>query len=47
MKQPELNCTISPGDSQSYYWLKNELVAFCRDNGIGAADLQKQKRQEV
>ena len=33
-KRPELNSTISPDDFKNFYWLKAELVSFCRTNGI-------------
>lgn len=36
-KRPELNTTISLDDFQSFYWLKTELVSFCRANGISAS----------
>lgn len=35
-KRPELNGTISRQDFQCFYWLKTELVSFCRANGISA-----------
>jgi len=35
-KRPELNSAISPDDFQSFYWLKTELISFCRANGVNA-----------
>ncbi len=32
--RPELNAQISPEDFQAFYWLKEELVAFCRTEGL-------------
>jgi len=34
MKRPELNDKISVTDFQEFYWLKNELIDFCKSNGI-------------
>ena len=34
MKRPELNDKISVTDFQEFYWLKNELIVFCKSNGI-------------
>ena len=36
-KRPELNISISHDDFQSFYWLKTELISFCRANGISAS----------
>jgi hypothetical protein len=35
--RPELNSAISPADFRNFYWLKTELVSFCRANGINAS----------
>jgi hypothetical protein len=34
MSRPELNEKISKDDFVSFYWLKEELIAFCRMHGI-------------
>src|SRR5215469_5566095 len=34
MKRPELNNKISATDFKDFYWLKNELIDFCKSNGI-------------
>jgi len=34
MKRPELNTKISLENFQNFYWLKTELISFCRANGI-------------
>lgn len=34
MKRPELNKKISLPDFKNFYWLKKELVDFCRSYGI-------------
>ncbi|NDV47523.1 hypothetical protein D0T49_10740 [Paludibacter sp. 221] len=43
MDRPKLDINISPDDFKNYYWLKEELVVFCRQNGIdhsgGKADI--------
>jgi len=36
-KRPELNKAISLQDFLGFYWLKTELVSFCKTNGISAA----------
>lgn len=36
-KRPELNSAISLQDFLGFYWLKTELVSFCKTNGISAA----------
>jgi hypothetical protein len=37
MKRPELNNGISVIDFKEFYWLKNDLIDFCRSNGINTA----------
>lgn len=34
MEKPILNKNISLKDFQDFYWLKKELVAFCKSNGF-------------
>lgn len=34
MNRPTLNRKIAADDFRSYYWLKEELTAFCRDVGL-------------
>jgi len=34
MSRPKLNKEISPVDFSDFYWLKEELVAFCKAQGI-------------
>jgi hypothetical protein len=36
LKRPSLNDSISTADFKDFYWLKEELVEFCRLNGITA-----------
>ena len=33
-KRPDLNNNISLKDFKDFYWLKKELVAFCKENNI-------------
>jgi hypothetical protein len=33
-KRPELNANLSAIDFKNFYWLKEELTAFCRSEGI-------------
>jgi hypothetical protein len=34
MKRPELNSNLSAADFKDFYWLKEELTAFCKSRGI-------------
>jgi hypothetical protein len=36
VNRPKLNISIKPEDFKNFYWLKTELVSFCRANGISA-----------
>lgn len=36
-KRPDLNKNLSGADFRSYYYLKEELVTFCRENGLPAS----------
>lgn len=37
MLRPELNERLSPTDFKDHYWLKQELIAFCRLKGINTS----------
>ncbi len=37
MKRPELAITISVSDFKNHYWLKSELLSFCRANRINTS----------
>ena len=37
MNRPELNITLSADDFRAFYFLKDELLQFCRDNGLSTA----------
>jgi hypothetical protein len=47
--RPLLNKELSVSDFRSYYWRKDELTAFCREQGISRAGskLEISKRLEV
>ncbi len=49
MVRPDLNDKISRDDFKNYYWLKSELVCFCRDNKIpsGGSKIDISKRIEI
>ena len=34
MDRPDLNKEMSSSEFQSFYYLKEELTAFCRENGL-------------
>ena len=36
-KRPDLNKNLSGADFRNYYYLKEELVTFCRENGLPAS----------
>ena len=36
-RRPELTKGISPADFTDFYWMKEELVAFCKQQGITAS----------
>jgi uncharacterized short protein YbdD (DUF466 family) len=36
-KRPDLNKRISVKDFKDFYWLKSELVNFCREVGVGSS----------
>jgi len=36
-KRPNLNKNINLKDFKDFYWLKEELVAFCREIGINSS----------
>lgn len=36
MNRPDLTPTLPPGEFRSFYWLKEELIRFCRAHGLGA-----------
>jgi hypothetical protein len=37
MRRPELNSKISVADFKDFYWLKEELIAFCKATGINTS----------
>jgi len=37
-KRPNLNKEISIEDFKDFYWLKSELMKFCRESGISSGD---------
>ena len=36
-RRPKLCTKISIKDFQDFYWLKEELIAFCRSEGLGSS----------
>jgi hypothetical protein len=36
-KRPELTKPISVKDFKEFYWLKNELINFCRTESLGTS----------
>ncbi len=41
-KRPDLNEHISQEDFLDFYWLKNELTTFCRNNQLSSAGSKKE-----
>ncbi|MGQ4005240.1 SAP domain-containing protein [Francisellaceae bacterium CB300] len=39
--KPTLNKNISSYTFQNYYWLKTELIKFCRDTGLSTVGAKK------
>ena len=37
-KNPNLNKEISIKDFKDFYWLKSELISFCREIGLSSSD---------
>jgi len=35
--RPELTRDLNVDDFRNFYWLKDELQTFCRENGISAS----------
>lgn len=46
-KRPTLDLNISIKDFQDYYWLKAELVNFCRDNQLGIIGSKHEITQRI
>lgn len=42
MDRPELAPQTSVADFKSFYWLKNELAAFCREHGLSTAGSKRE-----
>lgn len=40
--RPELTTVTTAADFRSFYWLKEELVAFCRANGLSTAGAKQE-----
>lgn len=47
MDRPNLNKNISSKDFQDFYWLKEELVLFCRSSGISASGGKKELEERI
>ncbi|GHT80084.1 hypothetical protein FACS189467_1260 [Bacteroidia bacterium] len=47
MSRPELNNTISVADFKDFYWLKEELIAFCKSVGISAVGGKRELADKI
>jgi len=47
MERPELNDNISVTDFKEFYWLKNELIDFCKSNGISTIGGKKELADRI
>jgi hypothetical protein len=47
MTRPQLTSQLSAEDFRSFYWLKEELVRFCRENGISASGSKEELAARV
>jgi len=45
--KPELTKDIPLESFQNYYWLKAELVSFCRDNGLYLSGKKKELQEQI
>ncbi len=45
--RPNLDKSISLESFQNYYWLKAELIEFCRDNNLSATGGKKELQQRI
>ena len=47
MSRPSLTKSTSAADFRAYYWLKEELVAFCRSAGLSTAGSKQQIAERI
>ena len=45
--RPELTPSISVDDFRDYYWLKEELLAFCRQNGLPSGGSKREIGERI
>lgn len=45
--KPSLNNQISLTDFKNYYWLKSELIAFCKSNQLATAGAKEELTQRI
>ena len=45
--RPELTCTLDSGAFRDYYYLKEELVAFCRENHLPASGGKQELTERI
>ena len=46
-KRPKLNKDLESKTFLNYYWLKEELAAFCRDNGLPASGSKQELTERI
>jgi len=47
MSRPELTSTLSAQDFLDFYWLKKELLAFCRQQGLSTAGSKDELKKRI
>lgn len=46
-ERPELSNDLDSKSFLNYYWLKDELVAFCRDNGLPSSGNKQEITERI
>ena len=47
MNRPSLSKNLSELEFRRWYWLKSELIAFCREHGVSSAGAKEQIAEKV
>jgi hypothetical protein len=47
MQRPALSKTLSAAEFESWYWLKSELVSFCRSQGLGTGGSKEEMATRI
>lgn len=47
MERPELSVGLAAEEFRRWYWLKEELVTFCRDQGLSSSGLKREIESRI